>query len=115
MQTLINMYRVRGHLIAHLDPLDAEPPELHPELDPLHYGLTIWDLPRHFVADGLAGKDMATLDEILAHPPRCLLPDPGHRVHAHTGSRAEALDPTARRGCVLGPDRPTNSATYSVG
>jgi 2-oxoglutarate dehydrogenase E1 component len=65
VQTLINMYRVRGHLIAHLDPLDAEPPELHPELDPLHYGLTIWDLPRSFVADGLAGKDMATLDEIL--------------------------------------------------
>jgi 2-oxoglutarate dehydrogenase E1 component len=65
VQTLINMYRVRGHLIAHLDPLDAEPPVLHPELDPLHYGLTIWDLPRHFVADGLAGKDMASLDEIL--------------------------------------------------
>ncbi len=65
VQTLINMYRVRGHLIAHLDPLDAEPPELHPELDPLHYGLTIWDLPRHFVTDGLAGQDLATLDEIL--------------------------------------------------
>jgi 2-oxoglutarate dehydrogenase E1 component len=65
VQTLINMYRVRGHLIAHLDPLDAEPPVLHPELDPLHYGLTIWDLPRHFVADGLAGKDLAPLDEIL--------------------------------------------------
>ena len=25
VQTLINMYRVRGHLIADLDPLDAEP------------------------------------------------------------------------------------------
>ena len=65
MQTLINMYRVRGHLIAHLDPLDAEPPHIHPELDPLTYGLTIWDLPRDFVADGLAGRDVATLDEIL--------------------------------------------------
>ncbi len=65
VQNLINMYRVRGHLIAHLDPLDAEPPDLHPELDPLHYGLTIWDLPRQFVADGLAGKETATLDEIL--------------------------------------------------
>ncbi len=65
VQTLINMYRVRGHLIAHLDPLDAEPPDLHPELDPLHYGLTIWDLPRQFVADGLAGRDVASLDEIL--------------------------------------------------
>ena len=65
VQTLINMYRVRGHLIAHLDPLDAEPPHIHPELDPLTYGLTIWDLPREFVADGLAGRDVATLDEIL--------------------------------------------------
>ena len=66
VQTLINMYRVRGHLIAHLDPLDAEPTDLHPELDPLHYGLTIWDLPRHFVSDGLGGKQLATLDEILS-------------------------------------------------
>jgi multifunctional 2-oxoglutarate metabolism enzyme len=66
VQTLVNMYRVRGHLIAHLDPLDAQPVELHPELDPLHYGLTIWDLPRTFVADGLAGKQLATLDEILS-------------------------------------------------
>ncbi len=65
VQTLINMYRVRGHLIAHLDPLDAEPPDLHPELDPLHYGLTVWDLPRRFLADGLAGREVATLDEIL--------------------------------------------------
>jgi 2-oxoglutarate decarboxylase len=65
VQTLINMYRVRGHLIAHLDPLDAEPPHIHPELDPLTYGLTIWDLPRTFVADGLAGRDVTTLDEIL--------------------------------------------------
>ncbi len=40
VQRLINMYRVRGHLIAHLDPLDAEPPHMHPELDPLTYGLT---------------------------------------------------------------------------
>ena len=65
VQALINMYRVRGHLIAHLDPLDAEPPHIHPELDPLTYGLTIWDLPRQFVADGLAGRETATLDEIL--------------------------------------------------
>jgi 2-oxoglutarate dehydrogenase E1 component len=65
VQSLINMYRVRGHLIAHLDPLDAEPPQVNAELDPLTYGLTIWDLPRRFVADGLAGLDVATLDEIL--------------------------------------------------
>jgi 2-oxoglutarate dehydrogenase E1 component len=65
VQTLINMYRVRGHLIAHLDPLDAEPPHFHSELDPATYGLSIWDLGRPFLADGLAGREVATLDEIL--------------------------------------------------
>jgi 2-oxoglutarate decarboxylase len=44
---LIHAYRVRGHLMAALDPLGAEP-DYNPELDPLTYGLTIWDLDRHF-------------------------------------------------------------------
>ena len=44
---LINAYRVRGHLIADLDPLGTEP-HYHPELDPATYGLTIWDLDREF-------------------------------------------------------------------
>ena len=44
---LLNAYRVRGHLMAQLDPLGAEP-DYNAELDPLTYGLTIWDLDRHF-------------------------------------------------------------------
>jgi multifunctional 2-oxoglutarate metabolism enzyme len=66
VQELINMYRVRGHLHAHLDPLHAGPPPVHPELDLDTYGLSIWDLPRSFVVDGLAGRREATLEEILA-------------------------------------------------
>jgi 2-oxoglutarate decarboxylase len=66
VQELINMYRVRGHLNAHLDPLHSEPPPLHAELDLANYGLTIWDLQRSFVVDGLAGRREATLEEILA-------------------------------------------------
>ncbi len=66
VQELINMYRVRGHLNAHLDPLHAEPPPLHAELDLANYGLTIWDLQRSFIVDGLAGRSEATLEEILA-------------------------------------------------
>jgi multifunctional 2-oxoglutarate metabolism enzyme len=62
---LINMYRVRGHLIANLDPLKAKPPRMHPELDPASWGLTIWDLERHFVTGGLAGKRELPLGEIL--------------------------------------------------
>ncbi len=53
VQTIINMYRVRGHLIADLDPLEAKKPALHPELDPATYGLTIWDNDREFYSDGL--------------------------------------------------------------
>jgi len=62
---LINMYRVRGHLIADLDPLRQSPPRIHRELDPLTYGLTIWDLEREFATGGLAGRARATLEEIL--------------------------------------------------
>jgi len=65
VQSLMNMYRVRGHLIADLDPLSAEPRPLHPELDPTTYGLTLWDLDREFVVDGLAGRNTLTLGEAL--------------------------------------------------
>ena len=65
VQTLINMHRVRGHLISDLDPLEAEEPHLHPELDPASYGLTIWDLDRVFLTGGIAGRRHMKLDEIL--------------------------------------------------
>ncbi|HXW33361.1 MAG TPA: multifunctional oxoglutarate decarboxylase/oxoglutarate dehydrogenase thiamine pyrophosphate-binding subunit/dihydrolipoyllysine-residue succinyltransferase subunit, partial [Acidimicrobiales bacterium] len=65
VQSLVNMYRVRGHLIADLDPLSAEPPPLHPELDPSTYDLTLWDLDREWVVDGLAGRDTMTLGAAL--------------------------------------------------
>jgi 2-oxoglutarate decarboxylase len=62
---LINAYRVRGHLIADIDPLHAMPVLYHPELDIETYGLTIWDLDREFMTGGLAGTEIATLREIL--------------------------------------------------
>ena len=65
VQTIINMYRVRGHLIADLDPLEAELPDLHAELDPATYGLTIWDNDREYYADGLAGHDVLPFGDIL--------------------------------------------------
>src|SRR5579862_2157482 len=65
VQTIINMYRVRGHLIADLDPLEAKTPVLHPELDPATYGLTIWDNDREFFCDGLAGRDVMKFGDIL--------------------------------------------------
>ncbi|HLX78831.1 MAG TPA: multifunctional oxoglutarate decarboxylase/oxoglutarate dehydrogenase thiamine pyrophosphate-binding subunit/dihydrolipoyllysine-residue succinyltransferase subunit, partial [Acidimicrobiales bacterium] len=65
VQSLINMYRVRGHLIAHLDPLQTEPPKLHPELDPAHYGLSVWDFDRPFHTGGLPGTEILPLSEII--------------------------------------------------
>ena len=62
---LINAYRVRGHLIADIDPLHALPVLYHPELDIETYGLTIWDLDRVFIVDGLANRDSMTLREVL--------------------------------------------------
>jgi 2-oxoglutarate decarboxylase len=68
---LINAFRVRGHLIADLDPLGGEP-SFHPELQPENYGLTIWDLDREFLTGTLGEhvgeggpKPVATLREIL--------------------------------------------------
>jgi 2-oxoglutarate dehydrogenase E1 component len=61
---LINIYRVRGHLIADLNPLVREP-RRHVELDPAYWGLGMWDLDRAFFTDGFAGKHRSTLREIL--------------------------------------------------
>jgi 2-oxoglutarate decarboxylase len=61
---LINAYRVRGCRLADLDPLEYRPDPL-PSLDPSWYGFTIWDLDREFLTDGMCGKPVMTLREIL--------------------------------------------------
>ncbi|MGE5432065.1 MAG: multifunctional oxoglutarate decarboxylase/oxoglutarate dehydrogenase thiamine pyrophosphate-binding subunit/dihydrolipoyllysine-residue succinyltransferase subunit [Syntrophomonadaceae bacterium] len=61
---LINIYRVRGHLIANLNPLGVNS-IYHPELDPANHGFTIWDYDRKFITGGLGGKETGTLREIL--------------------------------------------------
>jgi 2-oxoglutarate dehydrogenase E1 component len=61
---LINLYRVRGHLISDLDPLGSKT-QYHAELDPSSYNLTIWDLDRHFITGGFGNLNTATLREIL--------------------------------------------------
>ncbi len=62
---LITHYRVRGHLIADLDPLRQQPPAMPKELDPLTYGLTIWDLERKYATNGIGGKPAMELGELL--------------------------------------------------
>jgi 2-oxoglutarate dehydrogenase E1 component len=55
VSTLVNQYRVRGHLIANTNPLAERTSKGHPELDPATYGLTIWDLDREFLTGNKDG------------------------------------------------------------
>ena len=63
---LIRAYRVRGHLMAKLDPLGLVQRGPHPELDPKSYGFAEADLDRTFFLDYVLGLEQATLREILA-------------------------------------------------
>ncbi|MEO7371399.1 MAG: multifunctional oxoglutarate decarboxylase/oxoglutarate dehydrogenase thiamine pyrophosphate-binding subunit/dihydrolipoyllysine-residue succinyltransferase subunit, partial [Ilumatobacteraceae bacterium] len=63
--TLIRVHRVRGHLIADLDPLRWKEPDLPDELDPATYGLTIWDLDREFLTGGVGGFEKMKLGDLL--------------------------------------------------
>lgn len=61
---LINAYRVRGHFLADIDPLNMTS-HMVSELDLENFGLTIWDLDREFITGGLHGEQTATLRRIL--------------------------------------------------
>lgn len=61
---LINAYRIRGHLLADIDPLNMTSQQ-SAELELENFGLTIWDLDREFITGGLHGEKTATLRRIL--------------------------------------------------
>lgn len=61
---LINAYRIRGHLLADIDPLNMTSHQAA-ELDLENFGLTIWDLDREFITGGLHDEKTATLRRIL--------------------------------------------------
>ena len=62
---MIRAYRVRGHLIADLDPLGLKKPGIHPELDPETYGFDAASRDRKVFIDGVLGLEYATVNEIL--------------------------------------------------
>ncbi|GAA1530073.1 2-oxoglutarate dehydrogenase E1 component [Microbacterium ginsengiterrae] len=64
VQELINSYRVRGHLMADIDPLEYVQ-RSHPDLEIESHGLTFWDLDREFVTGGFGGKRVMKLRDIL--------------------------------------------------
>ncbi len=62
---LIRAYRIRGHLMADLDPLGLQKEEVHPELDPLTLGFSEADMDREIFIDHVLGLETATLRQIL--------------------------------------------------
>ncbi|KMW58452.1 2-oxoglutarate dehydrogenase E1 component [Candidatus Rhodobacter oscarellae] len=63
---LIRAYRIRGHLVADLDPLGMRDATPHPELEPKSYGFTDADWDRPIFLDKVLGLEFANLREILA-------------------------------------------------
>ncbi|GAA1842000.1 multifunctional oxoglutarate decarboxylase/oxoglutarate dehydrogenase thiamine pyrophosphate-binding subunit/dihydrolipoyllysine-residue succinyltransferase subunit [Microbacterium koreense] len=64
VQELINSFRVRGHLMADIDPLEYMQ-RTHPDLEIESHGLTFWDLDREFVTGGFGGKRQMKLRDVL--------------------------------------------------
>ncbi len=62
---LIRAYRVRGHLLANLDPLGLQKPETHQDLDPKTYGFGPEDWDRPIYTDHVLGFERATLRQIV--------------------------------------------------
>jgi 2-oxoglutarate dehydrogenase E1 component len=61
---LVRAFRVRGHLMAEIDPLGRPRPGL-PELDPAFYHLTEADMDRSFSTDTIEGPQSMSLRQIL--------------------------------------------------
>ncbi len=81
---LINAYRVRGHLLADIDPLNMT--EHHAsELELETFGLTIWDLDREFITGGLHGERIATLRRILRDITPCILRKSRNGISPYSG------------------------------
>jgi 2-oxoglutarate dehydrogenase E1 component len=64
VDALVRAYRVRGHMIAKIDPLGLPRPN-QPELDPEFYELYADDLERKFSSRTIFGAEALTLREIL--------------------------------------------------
>ena len=62
---IIRAYRIRGHLVADLDPLGMRDQTPHPELDPKSYGFSDADMDRPIFIDNVLGLQMASMRQIV--------------------------------------------------
>ena len=65
VSTLTRAYRIRGHMIANLDPLSLLKREEHSELKPETYGLSKKDENKKIFLDGTLGMETSNLKEII--------------------------------------------------
>ncbi len=65
VSTLTRAYRIRGHMIANLDPLSLLKREEHPELKPETYGLNKKDENKKIFLDGTLGLETSNIKEII--------------------------------------------------
>ncbi|WP_146345903.1 2-oxoglutarate dehydrogenase E1 component [Falsiphaeobacter marinintestinus] len=62
---IIRAYRIRGHLVADLDPLGMQDQTPHPELDPKTYGFSDADMDRPIFIDNVLGLQVASMRQIV--------------------------------------------------
>ena len=101
---LIRAYRIRGHLIANLDPLNLQKKSEHSELNPETYGFTKKDYNRKIFLDGVLGLKYADLSQIISILKRTYSSNIGYEF-MHMG------DPEEKawiRNRVEGPEKEIN-------
>ena len=92
---LIRAYRIRGHLIADIDPLGLRTrATLHPELDPRSYGFDETEMDRPIFIDNVLGLEIASLRQIMQIVQRT--------IHAHLKPRTGKLAERTYRGAGQG-------------
>ena len=62
---LIRAYRLRGHLLAKLDPLEMMKSEYLDELHPEYYGFKKGDYDKKIILNGVINRESSTIREIL--------------------------------------------------
>ncbi len=63
---MVRAYRVRGHMLAQLDPLGLPRGGDHPELEPEYYGFEPRHMDQRFSSRTIAGAQTRTLREIIS-------------------------------------------------
>ena len=101
---LIRAYRIRGHLIAKLDPLELQQKKEHLDLKPETYGFTSSDYKKKIFLDGVLGMEYGNLEEIIKLLKKTYCSNIGYEF-MHMGDPDEK---TWIRNRIEGPEKEIN-------